>query len=346
MKEKITVYRNVMDFQELESVIETGAKAVAVVGGGFLGSELACALAKRGGTSNTRVYQIFPEKGNMARILPAYLSAWTTKKVEEEGVHTLRGATVEAAKLDEKNNVELTLSDGQKLKVDHVVVAVGVEPNTQLAKGAGLETDPERGGFLVNSELSARSDIFAAGDCACFYDQMLGRRRVEHHDHAVVSGRLAGENMAGAHKHYWHQSMFWSDLGPKVGYEAIGIVDANLPTVGVYAKSNENDTPQAAAVASGTSDRSHTEGDKVVQNASAATSTSQTSTTSSNISSSSKQSSDYGKGVIFYLRNDIVVGIVLWNVFNRMSIARQVLKSERKYEDLNEVAKLFNIHAE
>lgn len=59
-----------------------------------------------------------------------------------------------------------------------------------------------------------------------------------------------------------------------------------------------------------------------------------------------KKDDDYGKGVIFYLRNDIIVGIVLWNVFNRMSIARQVLKENRKYEDLNEVAKLFNIHEE
>lgn len=55
---------------------------------------------------------------------------------------------------------------------------------------------------------------------------------------------------------------------------------------------------------------------------------------------------DFGKGVIFYLQNDIVVGVVLWNVFNRMSVARQVLKDRRKYEDLNEVAKLFNIHNE
>ena len=50
---------------------------------------------------------------------------------------------------------------------------------------------------------------FKAGDAACFYDIKLGRRRVEHHDHAVVSGRLAGANMTGAGKPYWHQSMFW-----------------------------------------------------------------------------------------------------------------------------------------
>lgn len=57
------------------------------------------------------------------------------------------------------------------------------------------------------SVLTAR--LSQAGDAACFYDIKLGRRRVEHHDHAVVSGRLAGENMTGAAKPYWHQSMFW-----------------------------------------------------------------------------------------------------------------------------------------
>lgn len=62
--------------------------------------------------------------------------------------------------------------------------------------------------------------------------------------------------------------------------------------------------------------------------------------------SENQETEDFGKGVIFYLRDDIVVGIVLWNVFNRMSTARQVLKDGRKYEDLNEVAKLFNIHEE
>lgn len=50
-----------------------------------------------------------------------------------------------------------------------------------------------------------------AGDCASFFDPQLGRRRVEHHDHAVVSGKLAGENMADpkARTPYKHQSMFW-----------------------------------------------------------------------------------------------------------------------------------------
>lgn len=79
-----------------------------------------------------------------------------------------------------------------------MVVAIGVEPNTDLATTSHLEIEPKIGGYLVNAELEARSDLWVAGDAACFYDVKLGRRRVEHHDHAVISGRLAGENMTGA----------------------------------------------------------------------------------------------------------------------------------------------------
>ena len=51
-----------------------------------------------------------------------------------------------------------------------------------------------------------------------------------------VSGRLAGSNMAGERQTFEHQSMFWSDVGPEVGFEATGLVDASLPTCGVYPK--------------------------------------------------------------------------------------------------------------
>lgn len=101
--------------------------------------------------------------------------------------------------------------------------------------------------------------MFQAGDCACFYDASLGRRRIEHHDNAVVSGRLAGENMTGAAKPYLHQSMFWSDLGPDVGYEAIGIIDPSLPTVGVFAKASEKDSPKAVVSETDEAIRSLTE---------------------------------------------------------------------------------------
>lgn len=65
--------------------------------------------------------------------------------------------------------------------------------------------------------------------------------------------------MTGARKPYLHQSMFWSDLGPDVGYEAIGIVDSSLPTVAVFAKATEKDSPKAVVTATGEGIRSNTE---------------------------------------------------------------------------------------
>ena len=239
----------------------------------------------------------------------------------------------------DSNQLVLNLNTSEKLKTDYVVLAVGLEPNTELAQTSGLEVDDSFGGFRVNAELEARTNLWVAGDASCFYDTKLGRRRVEHHDHAVVSGRLAGENMTGARKPYWHQSMFWSDLGPHVGYEAIGIVDSALPTVGVFAKATEKDTPKAAVEQTDEGIRSESD---------------------HKIDSSAKEEpgvvlpkprppkpdDDFGKGIIFYLRNNIVVGIVLWNVFSRMHIARRVINEGKAFEDLNEVAKLFDLHSE
>ncbi|XP_046665597.1 apoptosis-inducing factor 1, mitochondrial [Homalodisca vitripennis] len=284
IKEKVMLYRNIYDFEELEDIMHDGAKSIAIIGGGFLGSELACALARRGKPYGLTVYQIFREDGNMGKVLPEYLSKWTTQKVKKENVQVIN--KVEVSNVEMKDGkVILKLTNDHQVEADHVIVAVGVEPNTQLANTSGLEVDPEVGGFLVNAELEARSNLYIAGDCACFYDVKLGRRRIEHHDNAVVSGRLAGENMTGAAKPYLHQSMLWSDLGPDVGYEAIGIVDSSLPTFGVYAKPDKQE-----------------EGGE----------------------ENPVSKEDYVKGVIFYLKNDVIVGIVLWNIFNRIGVARQV----------------------
>ncbi|XP_021940582.1 apoptosis-inducing factor 1, mitochondrial isoform X2 [Zootermopsis nevadensis] len=330
VKEKVTLFRGIFDFEELEDVIESGSKSVAVIGGGFLGSELACSIARQFYKTGLTVHQIFPESGNMGKVLPEYLSLWTANKLKEEGVNVITNAEVEDVK-NIKDQLVLSLNNGSKIKADHVIVAVGAYPNTDLARSSDLELDEEHGGFLVNAELMARTDIWSAGDCTCFYDVKLGRRRVEHHDHAVVSGRLAGENMTGAGKPYLHQSMFWSDLSPDVGYEAIGIVDSALSTVGVFAKGTDSDVPKTVT---DESNEAKTEAEP------------QPESPASGVLELPKHGNNYGKGVIFYLRDDIIVGIVMWNLFNRMSVARQILKEEKKYSDLNEVAKLFNIHDE
>ncbi|KAK2816662.1 hypothetical protein Q7C36_022933 [Tachysurus vachellii] len=332
VKNRTTLFRKIEDFKALEKVSRE-LKSITIIGGGFLGSELACALGRRSHDLGLEVIQMFPEKGNMAKVLPEYLSNWTTEKVNREGVQVLAEAVVKNVSYKD-GKVEIKLKDGRLVKTDHIVAAVGLEPSVELAKSAGLEIDSDFGGFRVNAELQARSNIWVAGDAACFYDIKLGRRRVEHHDHAVVSGRLAGENMTGAKKPYWHQSMFWSDLGPDVGYEAIGIVDSSLPTVGVFAKATAKDTPKAATEQSGTGIRSESETEAVAGTLTPAATTPVPPTSQEN----------YGKGVIFYLRDKVVVGIVLWNVFNRMPIARKIIKDGEEHADLNEVAKLFNIH--
>ncbi|XP_012148035.1 apoptosis inducing factor [Megachile rotundata] len=350
VKDKIKTFRTKEDFLDLEeSVHNPKCKNIVIIGGGFLGTELACSLA-RNLPENKKVHQVYKEKFIMDQILPQYLSEWATEKAKLEGVNCIPDSEVEDYYY-KNGRLSLTLTGDNVIEADEVIVAVGVEPNTELAKVSHLETDPEIGGFLVNAELEARSNLWVAGDAACFYDIRLGRRRVEHHDHAVISGRLAGENMTGARKPYLHQSMFWSDLGPEVGFEAIGIVDSALPTVGVFVKTEKTDDTSLTAI--DTSSKTTQSSDKEKVTTQTENSDQQNSKeddrcirtdASKSTEETSKKYEDFGKGVIFYLRDDIVVGIVLWNIFNRMSIARQVLAKGTKYDDLNEVAKLFTIH--
>ncbi len=81
-----------------------------------------------------------------------------------------------------------------------------------MAEDAGLEIDEKNGGIVVNCELEARSGVFAAGDVASFPDQALGRRRVEHYNHAASTGRTAGKNMVGKNDTYNATGTFWTDL--------------------------------------------------------------------------------------------------------------------------------------
>ncbi|KAF9969318.1 Apoptosis-inducing factor 1, mitochondrial, partial [Modicella reniformis] len=236
-EDKVTTYRSVEDFKKLHQLVNSSKKKIAIIGGGFLGSELAVALAQHGKDKNVKVTQIFPEDGNMGLVFPRYLSKWTTSQIEQEGVAVKFNTRVASSKVV-GDQVELTLDNGEKVIADHVVVAVGIEANVDLAKKAGLELDETHGGVLVNAELQARHNVYCAGDMTSFHDVTLGRRRVEHYDNAILGGRVAGQNMASdnLHKPYKHQSMFWSDLGPHIGYEAVGVLDSKLSTVSVWTK--------------------------------------------------------------------------------------------------------------
>lgn len=201
IKERIHTYKSIKDFEVVKAQVEK-SKTIAVIGNGFLGSELACALAHYGQEGRLKVYQLFNENGSMAKVLPDYLSKWTTERIREVGVDVQPNTQIVDVEIYEGNQLKLKLKDGRSIIVDNVIQAVGSAPNVSLAKDAKLEIDSKLGGILVNAELAARTNLYAAGDVACFYDPKLGRRRVEHHDHAVVSGRLAGENMVGLSE-YW-----------------------------------------------------------------------------------------------------------------------------------------------
>lgn len=94
----------------------------------------------------------------------------------------LTNSTIQSIKTGDDDKVILDLGNDKELRVDHVVVAVGIEPCVDLARDAGLEIDEKRAGVVVNAELEARTDVFAAGDMVSFHDVQLGRRRIEHHD--------------------------------------------------------------------------------------------------------------------------------------------------------------------
>lgn len=96
VKEHVHYYRKTSDFQRLNELIKK-SKSLAVIGGGFLGSELAVALAHRGKKNSLEVTQIYRERGNMAKVLPEYLSKWSTERVEEEGVRTVPGTIIVGA---------------------------------------------------------------------------------------------------------------------------------------------------------------------------------------------------------------------------------------------------------
>ena len=208
-----------------------GASAV-VVGGGFIGSELAAVLAANG----CRVTMVFPEDGIASRVLPAGLSAFVTEYFRERGVEVLAGETVQAA-----GESSVTIDSGRTLEADVVVAGLGIEPAVELADATGLLTD---NGIVVDElgRVTGHDDVFAAGDVASFPAAALGRRfRVEHEDHAKTHGRAVGANMAGADVAYDHLPFFYSDMFD-LGYEAVGEVDSRLETVESWEEPNRKGT--------------------------------------------------------------------------------------------------------
>ncbi len=276
--EQIIYFRTVDDYERLRGLAGHGDR-FAVIGGGFIGSEVAAALAMNG----KKVVFIFPDESIGSRMYPADLAKSLNALYREKGVEVLAGAKVTGCESRQENLV-LRIHDAQTKSereaiVEGVVAGIGVQPNVELAQSAGLDID---NGIRVDASLrTSQPDIYAAGDVASFHNAALNQwLRVEHEDNANTMGRFAGVSMAGRAVSYDHLPFFYSDLFD-MGYEAVGEVDSRLEMVADW---------------------------KILCK----------------------------EGVVYYLREGRVRGVLLWNVWGQVDAARKLISEAGPFraEDL------------
>lgn len=258
----IIYFRTLQDYHKLAD-LAASRQDFAVIGGGFIGAEIAAALAMNG----KKTTMIFPEDGIGARVYPPDISQFLNNYYREKGVVLLTGEQVAGIDSSDGHLVVKTNS-GHNVEAAAIIAGIGIEPNLELARAMGLTIS---NGVQVNEYLQTnRPNIYAAGDVAEFHNPSLDKRlRLEHEDTAVSMGRQAGRNMAGANEPYTYLPYFYSDLFD-IGYEAIGELNSSLKTAADWAK-------------------------------------------------------PYEKGVIYYFKNDRIVGVLLWNVWDKVPAARELL---------------------
>jgi NADPH-dependent 2,4-dienoyl-CoA reductase/sulfur reductase-like enzyme len=266
--DSVIYYRTLPDYQQLRALAEEGHR-FAVIGGGFIGWEIAAALAMNG----KEVVMFFPDEAIGAHIYPIDLARFLNEFYRQKGVNVVPGSSVVGLERSKKGAVVKTQSHGD-FPVDGVVAGVGVTPNVELARSAGLEIND---GIVVDELLRTKSpDIYAAGDVANFFSPALGKRlRVEHEDNANTMGREAGKAMAGQAAPYHHLPFFYSDLFD-LGYEATGELDSRLETVADWKEPHR-------------------------------------------------------EGVVYYLREARVCGVLLWNVWGQVEAARKLIAAPGPY---------------
>ncbi|PPF37656.1 NAD(P)/FAD-dependent oxidoreductase [Pseudoclavibacter sp. AY1H1] len=248
---RILFFRSASDYRRLRELSEGNAHAV-VVGGGYIGTEIAAALAQ----NHVEVDLVFPEEVLGASTFPPSLAERFQELFVEHGVGLVPGrrvervlaevrapydeATAEAAETVETvetatgapspatnpDGVTVVFDNGAETEADFVVFGLGAKPVVDLAEDSGLVVDD--GGVVVDEQLrTIDPSIWAAGDIAVYPDPVLGQTRVEHVDNATEMGAAAGRSMAGAAEPYSHTPYFYSMVfGTR--WEAVGTLDPEL----------------------------------------------------------------------------------------------------------------------
>jgi NADPH-dependent 2,4-dienoyl-CoA reductase/sulfur reductase-like enzyme len=206
--ENVFTLRTIEDAQHIRQAAGDGKRAL-VLGGSFIGAEVSASLAQMG----LQVTEIFPESRLLELIVPPEVSEHLGALYDERGVSVLPGVVAE--RLEGDGRVErAVLDNGETLGVDLVVMGVGIELNTDLARKAGIDVREDDGAILVDGTLrTSDPNVYAAGDIAAWPDGTFDRQlRVEHWDVARRQGLRAGRNMAGDEKPYTALPYFFSDL--------------------------------------------------------------------------------------------------------------------------------------
>jgi len=192
------------------------AEHVVLVGGSYIGTEVAASLAARG----TKCTIVMMEEVALSRTFGADAGRWFQEQLESRGVTVLGGEELEAFEGDGRVRAVLTKS-GEAIECDAVVVGAGVRPDTMLAERAGLEIG---NGIACDARLQTSAEgIYAAGDCCSYESVVHGRRlRVEHWDVAMQQGMHAAGNMLGADANYEVVPYFFSDLADWASLEYVG----------------------------------------------------------------------------------------------------------------------------
>jgi len=212
----VAYLRTIEDSRRLKAALQPG-RHVAVIGGGWIGLEVAAA-ARTAGCAVTVVEAL--EKPLLHTLGPEVADLFATLH-ESHGVHLRTNASVSAVVADAERCV-VRLDDGSSVEADLLVVGVGARPTTDLAETAGLDTD---NGIVVDEHLrTSDPDVFAAGDVANAYHPRLGRHlRVEHWDNAIEQGRAAARSMLGSDEAYDRLPYFFTDQYD-LGMEYVGSI--------------------------------------------------------------------------------------------------------------------------
>ena len=197
--------RTLDDVEQIRAQLAPG-KRLAIVGGGYIGLEVAASAIAQG--LQVTVLEALPRV--LQRVTAAELSAYYERKHREAGVDIRTGVQVADLEVTGDTVTAVLCADGSRLAADLVVVGIGLLANTELAAEAGLQVD---NGILVD-EHAQTSDphIYAAGDCTNHPNALIGRRlRLESVPNALEQSRVAAANMAGKAKTYASVPWFWSD---------------------------------------------------------------------------------------------------------------------------------------